>query len=377
VRLPATILIVSLGLACGDVEVEPGPPCARGDAVTHPRHAAFAQALEASCRRVGSPGCVAWVARPGEPPWVGATGLANLSTGARLCVDTPLRVGSVSKPLVATLAMGLVDDGVLALGTTLAEALPRAAERIPAAERITVDHLLSHRSGIRNPESQDVSAQIDYFDRPEVLAKWTLEERLQAFVYDRPLLFEPGAAYRYSNPGYDLLGLVVEARGGAPLDAQLEQRVRAPLGLTVSSFARRDDPAVPPGYARTAEGLLRDVTVGDLANVGLFSPSGGLVSTVEEVGIFFRALFDGRVLQPSSLAHLRLGDGRNRRGLFEYVLPSGTRLLGHQGALIGQSTWALHDESEGFVVVVSFTRRGSDGDLDVIDALLAVAKASP
>jgi D-alanyl-D-alanine carboxypeptidase len=322
------------------------------------------------CRATRAPGCSITVDRPTEPLWAGSVGWANLSAGAPLCLDTPLRVGSVSKPVVAALAMQLVEAKVLSLEDTLAQRVPRVQGRIPGAERITVEHLMGHRSGVRNPDSQDLFTQTDYFDRPAALVDWSLEERFERYVYDRPLLFEPGASQRYSNPGYDLLGWVIEAAAGEPLERVLQSKLAAPLQLTSMSFERRDDPALPPGYTETGDGRLLDVTVTDKANVNAFSPSGGLVSTLGDVRTFTRALFTGGLLRPESLDVMKRGEASNRQGLFAFELAGGRRAFGHQGALVGQSTWALYLPEEDTVVVFSATLSGSSRDLVALAAFL-------
>lgn len=355
--------------ACDARPVTASSECAPNPFASHPKHARYVALLEQGCRATSAPGCIVFVDRAGEPPWAGSTGFANLSTGAPLCIDAPLRVGSVSKTWVAAMTLQLVEAGRLSLDDTLAARLPRVASRIPSSDRITVEHLLGHRSGLLNPE-RDVFVQTDYFDRPATLAAWSLETRLERFVYDRPLVFDPGSDQRYSNPGYDLLGLVLEAADEAPLEDILQRRIRTPLGLKESSFERRDDPAIPRGYVETGEGLFIDVTPTDLANVNTFSPSGGLVSTVTEVGTFWRALFGGRLVSPESLEVMQRGTGANRQGLFALELPGGIPVVGHQGALVGQSTWALYVPSEDTVIVFSITREGAEENLAALPPFL-------
>ncbi|MDX2010194.1 MAG: serine hydrolase domain-containing protein [Myxococcaceae bacterium] len=356
--------------ACGGAALGEPPPCPPSGFEAHPRHAEYLQRLEAACRAVRAPGCVVTLDRAGEAPWAGSVGWANLSDATPLCVDTPLRVGSVSKPVVAALTMKLVEEGALGLEDTLAQRVRRLEGKIPSADRITVEHLLGHRSGIRNPESQDLFAQTDYFDRPASMVDWSLERRFEQYVYGRPLLFEPGTSQRYSNPGYDLLGWVIEAAAGASLEAVLQSRVATPLGLTSMSFERRDDPAIPPGYTELGDGQLLDVTVTDKANVNAFSPSGGLVSTAGDVRRFMRSLFAGRLVSPASLAVLSRGEGNNRQGLFALELPGPVQALGHQGALVGQSTWALFVPEKDLVLVFSSTMSGSSQDLAALAPFL-------
>lgn len=122
---------------------------------------------------------------------------------------------------------------------------------------------------------------------------------------------------------------------------------------------------IPRGYAETGVGLLIDVTASDLANVNPFSLSGGLVSTVAEVGSFWRALFSQRLIRAGSIERMQ-----QDRGLFDVDLPGGKRAFCHPGALAGQSTWALYVPADDAVVVFPITRNGSRSQLDSIAAFL-------
>ncbi len=191
---------------CGGSMVEPNARCAPDGFETHPHQNQYSALLQEYCRASASPGCIVFVDRPREALWAGSTGFSNLSTGAPMCTSTPMRIGSISKTYIAALIMKLVDEGALSLDTRLADVLPEVVGRIPSADGITVKQLLAHTSGVLNPETQDLFAQTDYFDRPDQPIPLTLEQRMERYVYDRPLLFPPGTARRYSNPGYDLLG---------------------------------------------------------------------------------------------------------------------------------------------------------------------------
>jgi D-alanyl-D-alanine carboxypeptidase len=274
-----------------------------------------------------------------------------------------MRIGSVSKTYVATLVMKLVEEGAWQLDTTLAEALPDVVARIPQADRITLLQLLGHRSGVLNPETQDLFAQTDYFDRPDQLIPLTLDERFERYVYDRPLLFPPGTSRRYSNPGYDLLGLAVARREGTSLQQALERMVLAPLGHTATSFLDRDREGIARGYVDTAEGRLIDVTENDKANVNELSPSGGLVSTAAEVSAFMRALSSDTLISRASRETMETGEGQLRQGLMAALVDGQAIAFGHQGALIGESTWALYFPAEDAVVVVMVNSDGSADDV--------------
>jgi D-alanyl-D-alanine carboxypeptidase len=362
-----TLLALLLLSGCAGDVVTPSAECPSSSFSQHPRHARYDALLSEYCTTARAPGCIVMVDRPGEPLWAGSRGLADLSTGAPMCIDTSLRVGSVSKTYVAAMIMKLIDEGKLERQTTLAAALPSVVGRIPSTELITLEHLLGHRSGVLNPESQDLFAQTDYFDRPDQLIPLTLEQRFERYVYDRPLLFPPGSARRYSNPGYDLLGLVAARAQDASLQQTLERLILSPLQLNNTSFLNRDGAGIPRGYVDTAEGRLIDVTTSDKANVNELSPSGGLVATAGDVRAFWRALFSGAVVSQASLDFMKADTGN---GLFLEKADGVTFAYGHQGALIGESTWALYFPAEDAVVVLSLNTSGTSSDVPFARRLL-------
>jgi D-alanyl-D-alanine carboxypeptidase len=198
----------------------------------------------------------------------------------------------------------------------------------------------------------------------------TLVQRLERYVYDRPLLFAPGSAQRYFNPGYDLLGLMAERASGETLQQLTARLILQPLALSHSSFENRDDPACARGYAFTSEGLLLDVTEEDKANVNGFSPSGGMVATIGDVQAMFRALFGGRIINQTSLDMMTRGEGTIRSGLFFTPSESGREAYGHQGALIGESTRALYFPNLDAIVVGTQNSNGRTDDVALLNRFL-------
>jgi CubicO group peptidase (beta-lactamase class C family) len=299
------------------------------------------------------------VARDGEPTWMGGVGLASPTTGAPMCAETLFRVASVSKLYVAALILRLVELNRLELTDTLAVLLPEVSEGIPGSERITVEHLLAHRSGLSSPDTADLGLQIDFIDRPSELAGLSLRERLARYVYRRPLEFEPGTGFRYSNTGYDLLGLIAERIEGESLQAALAHHFFDALELDQTSFELGNDPSIAHGHALTSEGWLLDVTVLDRANVGDESPSGGLITTAEELTVFLSALFGGRLISQASLDLMRRADCIDPNvcdrgyGLgFEWDARASPTAVGHSGNLVGVTARAYHFEETDTLVIL-------------------------
>lgn len=155
---------------------------------------------------------------------VAASGLANAATGAKATPETVFQIGSVTKAFTATLAMQLVDAGKLSLSDTLAECLPELAiADTSPANKITINHLLAHTSGLDGDRLVDTGRGDDY------LARFVEQCRNPGMVHD------PGAMFSYCNAGYILLGRIIEKLAGGCFDDILAERLLAPLGTVNGS----------------------------------------------------------------------------------------------------------------------------------------------
>lgn len=166
---------------------------------------------------------VVLIARGDVVEFVGAYGFADRSAGRRNIPDTRFNLGSIDKTFTAIAIAQLIQQGRLSLDDTLAKHLPDYPNRA-AAERITVDHLVTHRSGIAP------------FVRADFGDATTVAEMTQR-VGAAPQSFEPGARQEYSNGGYVVLGRVVEVVSGQSYSTYVEDHIYRPAGMTNSGFA--------------------------------------------------------------------------------------------------------------------------------------------
>jgi D-alanyl-D-alanine carboxypeptidase len=167
-----------------------------------------------------------------------------------------------------------------------------------------------------------------------------------------PPLGVPGTRWSYANTNYVILGLLIERVTGRPYAAEVTRRVLRPLRLTDTYFPgaeRTVRGAHMKAYVPWVDGTLRDFSVFDMSWAGA---AGELVSTTPDVNRFFRALLGGRLLRPELLremkttvpfdpavAHL----GGYGLGLYWLATPCG-RSWGHNGLVIGQTTYSTHAE---------------------------------
>jgi D-alanyl-D-alanine carboxypeptidase len=293
----------------------------------------------------GAPGAAARV-RDERGVTQAASGVADLRSGRRMRPGLNYRVGSITKPFVATVVLQLVAEGRLSLSDTVERWLPGI---LPYGRRVTIRQLLNHTSGV--PENS-LEPLVRLYTFPHGRSRaWTPRE-LVALVADQPPDFPPGTAWSYSNTGYVLAGMIVEAVTGRTLGQELTRRIIRPLGLrdTVFPVNRPDIPGPNPrGYSLPLvdqAGPLLDFTV---YNPSLAWGAGNLISDLGDLERFFRALLGGRLLPPRLLAAMTTpvdtgtpGYGYGL-GLEMIQTPSG-RLVGHGGAIPGFDSIVLNTE---------------------------------
>ena len=192
----------------------------------------------------GVPSAEIAVVRDGKLVLNKAYGKANEGMPAR--PDLPYQIASNSKQFTAMALLLLEDDGKLRLDDPVAKYVPGVTE----GDKITIRQLLSHTSGLQDFWPQDYSFDdMEQATTPQhILDKWA----------KKPLDFQPGTRWQYSNTGYVVAGLIVEKVSGQPLLTFLNQRIFKPLGMT--SVRDQDDtntPEFPAGYKRNALGPVR------------------------------------------------------------------------------------------------------------------------
>ena len=219
-----------------------------------------------------------------------AYGMADLQRHVAATPEADYRLASVSKQFTAMAIMLLARDGRVRYDQPVRELLP---ELPLAAQGVTLRHLLNHTSGL--PDYEDLipdSQTVQVSDR-DVLALLARKDTLY---------FPPGSAYRYSNSGYVLLGLIVERVSGVPFPAFLHTRIFAPLGMTASVAHVEGVDTVPHrayGYSpkeRSAAFIPTDQSVTS-ATLG----DGGIYTNVDDLVHWDQALYGDRLVDAATL----------------------------------------------------------------------------
>ena len=234
------------------------------------------------------PGASVLVLRDGEPVVRAGYGMSDMEAHTPATATTNYRLASVTKQFTAASILLLAEDGRLKLDDRVRKWLPSLPK---AAEPITIRHLLTHTSGL-----------IDYED--------VIPETFKPQLHDADVLrllesqdrtyFKPGSSYRYSNSGYALLALIVERASGRTFATFLRERIFQPLGMSntvayeegISTVSNR-------AFGHTQEQGRWNRT--DQSQTSAVLGDGGIYSSIDDLAKWDAALYDGRLLRPSSL----------------------------------------------------------------------------
>ncbi|AYG78583.1 D-alanyl-D-alanine carboxypeptidase [Streptomyces hundungensis] len=293
VRARAATLLVGL---CA-VAVSGIFPAGAADQSSAPPPVGLKEAVEQTVAD-GFPGVVAY-ARRGERESRTAAGLADTASGERARPDQRFRIASNTKSFVSTVLLQLEGEGRLSLDDSVEKWLPGVVQgNGNSGKAITVRQLLNHTSGIYDPtEEREFFAP--YLERKDWDYVYTPREVIARAVRHEPL-FAPGTGWSYSNTNYLLAGLVIEAVTDHSAPSEIRRRILTPLGLKDTSFPVTD-PALHGPHLHGYDLAGQDVT--------RFSPSydwtaGAMLSTVDDLARFHRALFTGKLLHPAQQREL-------------------------------------------------------------------------
>ena len=252
-----------------------------------------------------------------------AYGLANRAHGIANTPDTVFATASGTKGLTALTVMSLVEEGVLALDTTARSVLGGDLPLID--DRVTIEHLLTHRSGIGDYlDESEVADATDYVMTVPVHELATTEQFVRV-LDGHPMQHEPGERFVYCNGGFVVVALLAERAAGMPFHDLVAERVCRPAGMADTAFLRSDE---LPG--RAALGYLHDeglrTNVFHLPVRG--NGDGGIYTTAADMAALWDALFAGRIVAPATLAAMtrpttQAADDDLDYGLGFWLYPSG------------------------------------------------------
>ncbi|MET8580155.1 serine hydrolase domain-containing protein [Streptomyces collinus] len=315
-----------------------------------------------------APSLVAAVVRDGRAVWHGARSSVD---GHAPDENVQYRIGSITKTFTAVLVLRLRDEGVLDLGDPLEKYLPGTG-----AGEATIAELLAHTGGLA------AETPGPWWER----TPGSLRPGLDDVLGERPLLHPVGRRHHYSNPGYTLLGALVEEVRGAPWEEVLEREVLRPLGLERTSSQPQAPSAGGWAVHPWADALLPE----PVEDLGRMAPAGQLWSTTADLARFavFLAQGDDRVLSAESVREMRtpaapaeaadVVDGATY-GLGMQIQNRGGRLIvGHSGSLPGfLANLSISIEDDVAAVVLANCTSGPLLSAVAADLVRIVAEAEP
>jgi D-alanyl-D-alanine carboxypeptidase len=339
--------------------------------------------LEHQRRRLRVPGVQAAVRVGGRLVLSTALGVADLGTGEQLRTRHLFRIASHSKTFTATAVLQLVEAGRMRLDDPIAAWVPAVTERAPALAAVTVRELLGHQGGVIRDGRDN--------DHWQLLHAFPDEAGLLALAADGGAVFDRNEHFKYSNVGYSLLGLAIEAVTGAGYAEHVARAVVDRLGLR--DTGPEWDPRRAAEYAAGHTGLLDGedtrLTIPHVDTRAMAAAT-GFFSTAEDLTAYGAAHVpgNGRLLTDASKRLMQRAEseirvpGQDSRhyGLGMDLTTQGERrLVGHSGGYPGHITRTWIDPAAQ--MVVSVLTNAVDGPADVLARglfrLLDVALAAP
>lgn len=251
-----------------------------------------------------------------------AYGFSEANKGVRANGATKYKIGSISKTFTATMIMQLVEEKKIVLTTKLNRFFPK----IDQSDKITIEHLLYQRTGIKDYANADATLT-------DVLGKPNTKELILKKIENYSSMFEPDSQHEYSNSNYFILGLIIEKATKKSFAENFKKRISDKLELKNTYYTNeKTDITKRESYSYTFNGEYWDKI--DEWNNDIAFSSGGIISTPEDLTKFIRALFKGNLVTPASLELMKTL--KDTYGMALIRFPFGERkFYGHNGKIEG------------------------------------------
>jgi CubicO group peptidase (beta-lactamase class C family) len=290
-------------------------------------------------------------------------GMADLGWGNANAPDVKFHLGSVTKQFTAVLVLKLQEDGKLNIDDLVSKYLPDTPK---TWEKITLAELLGHTSGI--PNFTDTKEFGEWRMNPR-----TVDEEIK-FFRDKPLDFEPGTKFAYSNSNFEVLGAVIEKVSGKKYVEELQERILTPLGMKDSGLDT-DELILPrraQGYMPGKDGLV----LARSESMTVPWAAGSMYSTTGDLLKWEHGLFGGKILNADSLKRMTT-PGKGGYGLGVFINDKGgVKVVEHGGGIEGFNTHLAYAPEKNIAVVVLANVNGAaPGQLG--DQLMDLALGKP
>ncbi|HEV7746148.1 MAG TPA: serine hydrolase domain-containing protein [Pyrinomonadaceae bacterium] len=306
----------------------------------------------------GVPSVSVAVVKDGQIVYLKAYGDARLEPKTAATTDMRYSIGSISKQFTAASILLLQEQGKLSLDDKVAKFLPD----LTRANEVTIRQLLSHTSGYQDYWPQD-------YVMPMMLQPTTAQKIMDGWAR-KPLDFEPGSKWQYSNTNFVIAGVIIERASGKSLVEFMHEKIFAPLGMKSVAImdVTKASASDPVGYLRYALGPLRPAPK---EGAGWLFAAGELAMTAADLAKWDIAMIDQKVLQPASYRELerevQLSNGLGTRyGLgVSVAMEGGHRGISHGGEVSGftAENVVFPDERVAVVALTNQDAVSASGDL--------------
>jgi len=312
------------------------------------------------------PGMIISITKGNEVIYEKSKGLANIDTKAPMVTDFRFRIGSLTKTFTCTVILQLIDEKKLTLDETIDKYFPN----LPNAKNITIRMLGDMTSGLYNYSE---AKSFDDSMKANPKRKWKPEELVEVSVLNGTY-FEPGKGWHYSNTNTTLLGMIIEKITGNSLPHEIKTRITDKLGMKNTDFAE-----IPEIWGSHPEGYGEDdgSWVYPLVDVTTkYDPSwgwaaGAMVSTIEDLKIYLKALAEGTMISKETMAE-RIKPGLERDGL-KYCFGMfilGDMYIGHNGSYPGFHNISVHSPRSNITVIIFYNTQSTRSPDDFLRRLL-------
>ena len=300
------------------------------------------------------------VLRAGKIIYTNAIGYADIETKTPNTSETKFRIGSITKTFTATLIMKAVELGKINLDETIYKYFPA----IQNADKITMRHMLNHRSGINTFTDRDY---LSYYTKP-----MTRTDLLNKIV-SKGIGFEPDAKYAYSNSNYVLLTLVLENIFKKSYAQILEEYIVGPLDLANTNYGGKINPTQNEARSYRMKTAWNIETEGDMS---IPLGAGGITSTPTDLCRFAEALFGGKLISAESLKQMKPISDDSYGFALEYKAIVDKNGIGHGGDIDAFTSTLTYFEEDD--ICFALTCNGSNyGKHDVAIAVLSEVFGKP
>jgi len=314
-------------------------------------------------------GGAALIAKKGQIIYKKAFGMANLELNIPMLADNVFRIGSISKQFTAVAILQLMEQGKLGLQDDITKFIPDYPTH---GHKITIEHLLTHTSGIQSYTGMKEFGTISRLDKTP--------EELIAFFKNQPMEFAPGTKWNYNNSGYFLLGYIIEKLSGKTYPEYVEENIFKPLGMT-NSYYGSDSKIIKnraAAYSKNEKGFIN----AEPLSMTLPYAAGSLQSTVEDLYKWNQALHSYKLVKKESLdkafTPYVLSDGKKTDYGYGWSIGKiqGSPTIEHGGGIPGFLTMGIYLPKEDVFVAV-FSNCDCNAPEDIAAKLGALTIGKP